>query len=380
MQKILLLLHLFSFTACGQLRQLCFLPQEIEENSGIIAVSTNQLWLHNDGGNPACLYKIDSTGNVLRRLFVTNAPNKDWEDIAIDRERGHVYIGDFGNNDNLRKDLRILKIDNPDNIEKDSTQAQVIEFYYPQQQAFPPNEQDLHYDAEAFIYFRNYLYIFTKCRTKPYTSLTRLYQVPCTEGKHAAVLLDSFDTRQASWYQSVTGAAVSPSGSQVALVSGGKAWIFNQFPDNQFFKGKTQNISLAWFSQKEAIDFINENELFVSDERSFLGRAKLYLLTLKKAPKEENTDDLFRRVQINPIPIKKEFSLDFKLLKPAKVAVHLYDEDRKFLQTIVTESELQSGEQHFDFDIKTLEIERYFSYFLVLESEGRQDWHPIVVR
>jgi sugar lactone lactonase YvrE len=36
--------------------------------------------------------------------------NIDWEDITKDKD-GNLYVGDFGNNDNERKDLCIYKID-----------------------------------------------------------------------------------------------------------------------------------------------------------------------------------------------------------------------------------------------------------------------------
>lgn len=375
--SLLLLGCSFLGTACAQMRVVSHLPPELEENSGIIATGTNRLWLHNDGGNPPLLYLLDTTGQIQRRFYIQNAQNKDWEDIAYDRQRGHFYLGDFGNNDNNRRDLHILKIANPEQSASDTIPAEIIRFRYPQQTAFPPDRSELQYDAEAFMYYEDYLYIFTKCRTKPYSSITRLYQVPCTAGEHEAVLLDSFDTRQASWYSSVTGADCSPDGSKVALVSGGKIWIFSQFEGNQFFKGQVKALSTPGFTQKEAIAFINETDLYVSDERSILGQARLYRLSLPQSKTESSTP--FRRVNIDPMPIRKEFSLSFNLLEAGTVAIALYDEDRQFIRDIET-SDMSTGKQSLSYSIKEWDLERHTSYYIVLKMNGKEEWHPVVVR
>ncbi len=82
------------------------LPDEVSETSGLIYYD-NALWTINDSGNAPILYKLSpETGEVLQRIQIANATNKDWEDLAQDEE--HIYIGDFGNNMGKRSKLKIL--------------------------------------------------------------------------------------------------------------------------------------------------------------------------------------------------------------------------------------------------------------------------------
>ncbi|MFO0950915.1 MAG: hypothetical protein U0835_07120 [Isosphaeraceae bacterium] len=54
-------------------------------------------WVHNDSGNPPRLFAVRVDGSLIRE-YAVQAPNVDWEDIAVDDE-GHLYLGDIGNND-----------------------------------------------------------------------------------------------------------------------------------------------------------------------------------------------------------------------------------------------------------------------------------------
>ena len=84
------------------------LEDEIQETSGLLFVG-DELWTHNDSGNENRLYQLDTmTGAVLREVLIANAENEDWEDITQDNQ--YIYIGDFGNNEGTRTDLRIYRI------------------------------------------------------------------------------------------------------------------------------------------------------------------------------------------------------------------------------------------------------------------------------
>ena len=82
-----------------------FLPDEVHETSGLF-FHNGRLWTHNDSGGKPILYGLDTTNfEVVQRLTLVNAKNKDWEDVCTDGE--NVYVGDFGNNKGKRKNLRI---------------------------------------------------------------------------------------------------------------------------------------------------------------------------------------------------------------------------------------------------------------------------------
>jgi hypothetical protein len=86
----------------------------ISESSGLVASRRHPgvFWTINDSGNAPILYAISQTGDLIRE-FPVAAENTDWEDLAID-DAGRLYIADMGNNSGERKQVRVLRVDEPD--------------------------------------------------------------------------------------------------------------------------------------------------------------------------------------------------------------------------------------------------------------------------
>jgi hypothetical protein len=78
--------------------------------------------------------------------------------ITKDKD-GNLYVGDFGNNDNERKDLCIYKIDKKSF--KNAIPAYKVSFAYPEQKIFL-KKTEMFYDVEGFFEFKNNFYLFTK--------------------------------------------------------------------------------------------------------------------------------------------------------------------------------------------------------------------------
>ena len=132
----------FLFFSCanhGQLTYITELPKGKKENSGLVSYENNTVWGVEDGGDDDDIYKIDFKGKISKELKVKNGKNEDWEDLTKDSE-GNLYIGDFGNNRNDRKDLVIYKLPNPEIEPGDKIDAEKIEFNYPEQKDFPPKK------------------------------------------------------------------------------------------------------------------------------------------------------------------------------------------------------------------------------------------------
>lgn len=252
------------------------LPKSLVEISGMVA-SDNDFWVHNDGDNGSFLLLLTKQGTIKTIKRISNAPNYDWEDIAVD-PAGNLYVGDIGNNNNNRRMLQIYKIPNPAKSENLRIVAEKIEFDYSDQKEFPPKKNRLVYDAEAMIYFRDTLFVFNKNRTQPYNGYLRVYKLPATIGRQRAILSDSLflggNNMLNSW---ITGADISADATKLALLSHDKIWMFQNFKGSNFFKGTLQVWKLNHFSQKEAICFDSHGELFVADEllEKILG-GKLY--------------------------------------------------------------------------------------------------------
>lgn len=233
------------------------LSDTVNETSGIAWVDSI-LWTHNDSGNPPYLHALDTTqGHVLRSVFISGAINKDWEELT--QSNTHLFIGDFGNNNGNRKDLKIYSIALGDleHTEWDTLIPEVIAFHYPDQTDFSPAMNNNDYDAEACIYYRDSLFIFTKNWA---SQNTRLYRIPAVPGSWPAELIDSFNVNGL-----ITAAAIHPDGKHIVLTGYRNpgfglwtsfAWLLSDFPEGQPLRGNKRRIELGTAlqtSQMEAV-------------------------------------------------------------------------------------------------------------------------------
>lgn len=258
------------------------LPNELKETSGLAITPGGKFWSHNDSGNGPNLYEVSSGGGLLRTLFIENTQNKDWEDLAID-DQGRIYIGDFGNNSNNRQDLAIYRINNPDQLTADTTLADTISFSYANQRTFPPHTSEWNFDCEAFFWFQDSLYLFTKNRTNPFNGYTNMYRIPAETGTHSAILVDSFFTglglKEQYW---IAAADISPDGKRMILLGYDRLWLFHCYAGTDFFGGGVREMRLGGLTQKEAVAFLNETELYITDEDApFFGGQNIYKTTLE---------------------------------------------------------------------------------------------------
>jgi hypothetical protein len=115
---------------------------ELVEVSGLVESINNPgyLWVHNDSGDKARLLLIDKQGKQRATIWLANATNRDWEDIAIgpgpEEGKTYVYIGDIGDNNQKYEFKHIYRIEEPIidlNTTSDTTIARVdrIEFKLP---------------------------------------------------------------------------------------------------------------------------------------------------------------------------------------------------------------------------------------------------------
>jgi hypothetical protein len=229
---------------------------KIVECSGMVATSKDStFWVHNDGGNKAELFEIDRKGKLLSILPLTTTKNIDWEEITRD-DKGNIYIGDFGNNANNRKDLTIYKFpeNQPDKMEK-------ITFNYAYQKQFPPTKSELNYDCEAFFALGDSLYLFTKNRGN---KAVRMYALSTQAGNYSITHKDDIFIKTM-----VTGAAISPDKRTFALLTYGKVFLFGFENQQVNFKKPIDCFKFA-HQQAEAIVFITNKKLMISNEQGEL--------------------------------------------------------------------------------------------------------------
>jgi len=279
MRIVIFLLLLASTTSFGQkIKKIGKLPKSIEESSGLILYNDTLFITHNDSGDKPILYFINLKGDLIHQVTISNAINDDWEEITKD-EKGNIYIGDFGNNQNKRRNLSIYKIE-PENLFKVThTVAKLITFSYPDQTAFPPSDSLLNFDAEAMFFYQDSLWIFTKCRAVPFHGNSFIYTIPSQPGNYTATAKGKLFIGDSGFAKdAVTGAAFNH--SALYLITYNRILVY-QLKNNSFHFEKT--IDTTPYSQKEAITISNdESTLFLTDEvQKIIGGGNLYKINLK---------------------------------------------------------------------------------------------------
>ncbi|UCD61971.1 MAG: hypothetical protein JSV59_05245 [Flavobacteriaceae bacterium] len=269
MTRYIALLFFSLLTSCtnyGQLTYITRLPKKLSENSGMVVGKDSTIWMINDSGGADKIYQTNFKGKLLKEFEVKNARNKDWEELAMDKE-GNLYIGDTGNNNNKRKDLVVYKIPDPNKEKGDKIEAESIEFSFPEQKKYPPKKSKHLYDTEAIFYAKDSLYLITKNRSHPFKGEALIYRIPAKKGNYKATFLGTFIPCTEFSVCKITAADISPDGKTIALLGYGKLWLFTNFELSEFFKGELRTIDLGIRTQLESIAFLNNRTLLLSDEQ-----------------------------------------------------------------------------------------------------------------
>ena len=248
------------------------LSKKLDETSGLEIIN-KQLVTINDSGNDPVLFYINESGNILDERKLNCCKNNDWESLAADSD--YVYIADFGNNYDTRKNLSIIKIP----IDKSSNEnPEIINFLYPEQKKFKRIYRRSEYDAEALISFGDILLIFTKNKRK---KITEIYSLPKYGGNFEAQKIGSLNTESI-----VTGADYDKKTNTLVLTSTINfdeyyILVINDFSlNNKDHKINMYEIPIGK-TQVEAIKIIDENTFWItSEDESSSSSARLMKIKL----------------------------------------------------------------------------------------------------
>jgi len=248
------------------------LSKKLDETSGLEIIN-KQLVTINDSGNDPVLFYINESGNILDERKLNCCKNNDWESLAADSD--YVYIADFGNNYDTRKNLSIIKIP----IDKSSNEnPEIINFLYPEQKKFKRIYRRSEYDAEALISFGDILLIFTKNKRK---KITEIYSLPKYGGNFEAQKIGSLNTESI-----VTGADYDKKTNTLVLTSTINfdeyyILVVNDFSlNNKDHKINMYEIPIGK-TQVEAIKIIDENTFWItSEDESSSSSARLMKIKL----------------------------------------------------------------------------------------------------
>lgn len=278
----LLLLPAFSFAQARKQK----LPPALREVSGMTRTAEGKLWLLNDSGNPAELFLYDYTEGKVLKVVSLPVKNVDWEDLCQDRN-GKLFIGDFGNNRNARKNLRIFTYD-PASAALDS-----IIFTYPDQQDFPPGDpRRWNFNCEAMVFMADSLHLFSK-NVFNGDGRCKHYVLPAKPGKHTAILRDSTLFKK----RVITGASLSQDGKTLVLTSyhfgkrfglipytKGSLIAFTGYQGSRFFKGKQRWTKLRKFlliRQYESVTPLNGDKWLIANEGNRLYKQRIKSIRIR---------------------------------------------------------------------------------------------------
>lgn len=221
----------------------------INESSGLArAWQDDYYWTINDGGGNTELYMINEKGRVFDTLFVNDSKNIDWEDLTKD-DKGNIFVGDFGNNNQNRKDLTIYKYRNG--------KTEKITFHYANQDHFPA--QNKIFDCEAFFWYGDKLYLFSKDWSRNHQ--TQLYILPDKAGDYALLPEANIFLKSP-----VTAADISPNGKEFALLSYGKVYVF-EISEGKIDFSKPKSCIKIGRNQMEALAYINDTDFVMTNEQ-----------------------------------------------------------------------------------------------------------------
>jgi hypothetical protein len=233
------------------------LSKKIDETSGLEIVD-GQFITHNDSGGDPKLYYLDKKGKIVFERTLEGVKNNDWEDITKDDQ--FIYVANMGNNFDTRKNLSIVKTP----IDSSSSEAELIEFNYPEQVKFTTAYNQSQYDAEALITVDDYLIILTKNKLK---KITEIYALPKIAGKYEAKKIGSLNTQSI-----ITGGDYDPDTKLLALTG---TLIFNEYyilkiEDFDLESKKDYKIDMYEIpigkTQVEAIKIIDSNTFWITSE------------------------------------------------------------------------------------------------------------------
>lgn len=167
-----------------QLQRVGSLAKEVEGTSTLFFLD-GRLWTCNDHGQLR-LYALDTLTARIDSVVDLGVKVYDLEEVTQDNR--YLYFGDFGDNNGVRNDLRILRLAKSD-LRQKRYRFDTIAFSYPDRAS---SMLARNFDCEAFAAVGDSLYLFTK---QWISQGSTCYVLPKTPGRYVAKRLFSFSSR-----------------------------------------------------------------------------------------------------------------------------------------------------------------------------------------
>jgi hypothetical protein len=194
---------------------------DIKESSGLSASECQDvLWTHNDSNNEPLIYAMDTRGKHLGAWWVDGAQNVDWESAATYRDpdgKCFLVLGDIGDNDEVRGELRIYRIPEPTASTETASASSANPLRTEPAQSTTFRYPNGNNNAETILVhpWTGDIYVVTKEKSGP----AGVFRIKPAFGTDAAVIGEKIaDVSVPSQPEGLlTGGSISPDGKRVML-------------------------------------------------------------------------------------------------------------------------------------------------------------------
>jgi hypothetical protein len=241
----------------------------IKEASGI--ASSRRVdgvwWVHNDSGDTARVFAINSTGQTLGEYALSGATAVDWEDMAVgpgpSAGVSYLYLGDIGDNGNARASVQVYRVaepmvdpSNPLVTPQALTGVTTLTLHYP----------DGAHDAEGMFVDPSTHDVFVV--TKDLVGgVAQVYQAPAPSDG-SSTTMNKVATVPLGMWQGVTGADITPAGDVIALRTYFTVFLYPRTAGSTvgqaFAQPSCQGAASAAEPQGEAVGFTRDGRGYVT--------------------------------------------------------------------------------------------------------------------
>jgi hypothetical protein len=226
----------------------------LNETSGIAASrqNSNVLWAHNDSGDSARVFAMNTQGTHLGIYNLSGVTATDWEDIAVGpgpvSGQSYLYLGDIGDNNAQHSFIRIHRVAEPTvssnqtPVQTTLTGVQTITLQYP----------DGARDAETLMVdpLTKDIYVVSKREDR-----SRLYRAAYPQSTSTTVVMQYVAQLPWGW---ATGGDISPDGTEILVRGYSNASLWSRPLGGSIadaFQSAGVSVPLVSEPQGEAIGF-----------------------------------------------------------------------------------------------------------------------------
>jgi hypothetical protein len=254
---------------------------ELDEISGLAASVGNPgcFWVHNDSGDDARVFLIDTIGNTIVTVNLAGISNRDWEDITIGPGplpgASYIYIAETGDNAARHNYKSVFRFKEPIISTQETNQSitianvDVITFQY----------EDGRRDAETLMIdqIAKDLYIVSKREDS-----VRVYMLPYPQSLVDTIVVES---QLQLPFSMATGGDISADGFEILIKNYQKVYYWKREPDETIISALSKvpaEMPYIIEQQGEAISWLRNGQGYVTVSEAGFGKSDVGIYFYKR--------------------------------------------------------------------------------------------------